>query len=57
MLDCEECGETYVAGTSAWGMCRVCLDDHLSTMTPEELADVPGAVLRLFGRDDDPGST
>lgn len=46
---CERCGKTYDPDTSAWDLCLECLELHLSKMTAQELGDVPGVVLSLFG--------
>lgn len=46
---CERCGEDYPRGTSAWDLCLRCLEHRLAAMPTEDLADVPGAVLQLFG--------
>lgn len=46
---CERCGETYRPDTSAWDLCLECLELKLSKMTAQELGDVPGVVLNLFG--------
>jgi hypothetical protein len=44
---CERCGAPYDVSTSAWDLCPKHLERELENMTPKELADVPGAVLRL----------
>lgn len=46
---CERCGKRYPVNSSAWGLCLACLESRLATMPTEELADVPGTVLALFG--------
>lgn len=46
---CERCGKRYPIGSSAWDLCLTCLEGRLAAMPTEELQDVPGAVLALFG--------
>lgn len=46
---CERCDASYQLDTSAWDLCLACLELKLSKMTAQELGDVPGVVLNLFG--------
>lgn len=44
---CERCNKPYARDSSAWDLCLSCLERALEQMPTKELADVPGAVLRL----------